>query len=154
MAANIMSMIACWDFVITGNMPRLEAYYIYDIMLSAFNYDFLMVGHHTLVMYAIYRTDTPDYILGMAILRHAKFSDLFIYPFKLCQYFNNRITNFVKTASLALTIVLWGLFRISYILFVFNKIHYWEARVAASIFLGFTTWWTHKLLLILVDSTF
>ena len=145
---SIIAMSACWDYIINDNIYRLEVYYYYSIIISMLSFDYLMVGHHILVLYTIYRVETPDRVLALTLLRYAKISDVVIYLNKICQYMNttgNKIVEHIRMLSILITIVLWTIFRVGYVMYTVDKIATWEAAIAIAIFTVFNILWITKL---------
>ncbi len=150
-SACIISSISCWDFVINNNLDRLEKYYIYSIIISCWHLDILMIAHHILVLYTMYRVNTPDRELAMTLLRYAKISDIFAHVNKLCQYAKQtNLLEHIRLISILITIVLWVIFRVCYIIYTFNSIQTYEAMIAIMIFATFTVWWIYKLCMLFI----
>ena len=146
-AAYAVSMIACWNFVINGDYKILEAYYWYDIMISLYKRDALMVAHHFLVIYVLYRTGTPDSHIGIILLKCSKYSDIFCNINKFLQLSkpNSNLIKDIRLLSTLITIVLWMIFRIGVIAYVSNKVELYESKLVLAVFGGFNVWWIYKL---------
>ncbi len=141
-------MVSGWSFIISGDLADLQSYYIYSMLIAMLHNDVLMILHHTLVLYAIYRVETPDRVLAMTLLRYAKISDVVAHVNKICYYINtsgNLIIEHIRLLSILITIVLWFIFRVCYIIYTVRTIQTYEAMIAISLFAGFTVWWMGKL---------
>ena len=145
-AAYAVSMITCWNFVINDNYDQLESYYWYDIILSVYKRDLLMFAHHCLVIYALYR-NTPDSHISILLLKYSKFSDLFAHINKILQSFeiNTCFIIDIRLFTTLLTIFLWFIFRIGFIVYVCNQVVLVESQLVLGMFSGFTIWWMYKL---------
>ncbi len=149
-AAYIISMISCWKFIIDNDYSLLEAYYWYDIIISILKRDMLMVAHHFLVIYVLYRTNTPDHHIGLLILKYAKISDITAHINKILQSIevNTNLIKDIRLISLLITIMLWLIFRLGYIIYVYNYVVLYESKIMLIVFTMFTAWWIYKLMCI------
>lgn len=145
-ASYTVSMVACWNFVITNNYEQLESYYWYDIIISIYKRDVLMVAHHFLVIYALYR-ETVDSHISILLLKYSKISDLFAHINKILQSFelNMNIINDIRLFATLITIFLWFIFRLGLIIYVYNQVVLFESQLVLGVFGCFTAWWLHKL---------
>lgn len=112
----LMSMIACYIFLYNRNTDYLFEYYLYDLVISFVSFDYIMIIHHFITIYAITPCyDLDDYTKALQVLTYMKASDIFMHHYKIINGFEldrYKILAYWQFYSILLTIMLWCVFRI------------------------------------------
>jgi hypothetical protein len=81
------SIIANYMYLLTGNIPLLIGYYIYDLFIHIINFNPLFILHHLITLSAIsICPEDPDYNRIHLALWYLKIGDIFIHYKKLISY--------------------------------------------------------------------
>lgn len=148
--SNVMSNATCILFLYSGDINMLISYYWYDLIFMIWQKDILMILHHIITIYGISHSEThSDYNNMLIVLLRMKTGDVFMHYYKIIDSikFNNEwqiLAYFVQYTSVLITLLLWLIFRITFILgmFPFNTL---KANMVVTSFTIVNIWWTCKM---------
>lgn len=153
LATNLVSNISCWIYVLNGDLDLMISYYWYDLILTLYIKDHLMIIHHIFTLYGIsHCLWYSDHDKVIIMLKTMKTSDILMHHYKITDALELEkkypIGIYVyQICTVSFTCVMWLVFRIfnTLTLFPFTST---KANVLIPIFLLINFAWIFKLLVL------
>jgi hypothetical protein len=111
-------MLVCWRCVLSGDLDAVIDYYWYDLTLSVFKWDWLMIAHHVLSLYGLLQCEWhPDYEAIYLATIMLKSGDVLIHHYKITDaldwYDRYPVAiRFYQSMTIGATILLWMNYRV------------------------------------------
>lgn len=151
LSATIISTASAIIFVISRNVHFLGSYYLYDLVLSIYNLDFVMIAHHGVSIYALAQCPgSSDFDISMRIIWFVKFSDMLLHIPKILDMLETNIrypciTRLTQLFCMIVTLFIWIIVRYCIILFISTEIKEIQNKIVLNLFLGICLAWLIKM---------
>lgn len=120
-AADVISMLNSYWYLLYQNQEAIIAYYIYDLGRMVLNFskkDIALVLHHVVTIYMVsLPVDSLDGEKVAQAMKYVKFGDLFFYWYDIVKHSNlsksyPKLALNIQIVSVIMSIVFWSYYRI------------------------------------------